>query len=239
MVAIRGAAALVTGGQRGLGKAFVDELLARGARKVYATAREPRPSEDPRVVSVALDVTDPASVDALAALAPDVSIVVNNAGVAGAMPLATTSVDDVRAIFETNLFGALRIAQAFAPILAANSGGALVDIHSVLSWAAGAGAYGASKAAFWSATNSLRGELAPQNTLVVGVHLGYADTDMTRHVAGPKLDPREVASRTLDAVERNESEVLVDELSRRFKQALSGPVEGLQVRFGAATGAAR
>src|SRR6266540_2328375 len=143
MVTIHGAAALVSGGQRGLGKAFVQELLARGASKVYATARDPKPSDDPRVVSVALDVTDPASVAALAAQATDVSIVINNAGIAGSGGLATTDVDEMRAIFDTNFFGALRLAQAVAPILASNGGGALVDIHSALSWVAGAGAYGA------------------------------------------------------------------------------------------------
>jgi NAD(P)-dependent dehydrogenase (short-subunit alcohol dehydrogenase family) len=227
MVIINGAAALVTGGQRGLGKAFVNELLARGAAKVYATARDPKPSDDPRVIPLALDVTDQASVDAAAAAARDVSIVVNNAGVGGAGGLLQTDIDDIRAVFETNLFGAIRVAQAFVPTLAANGGGALVDIHSALSWIAGAGAYGASKAAFWSATNSLRLELAPQNTLVVGVHLGYADTDLTAGVTAPKLDPREVATAVVDGVQQGRTEVLVDDVSRHFKQAVAGPVENL------------
>ena len=96
MVTIKGSTALVTGGQRGLGKAFVSELLARGATKVYATARNPQASDDPRIVPVALDVTDAASVAALAALAGDVSIVINNAGVGGAGPLLGTDVDDMR-----------------------------------------------------------------------------------------------------------------------------------------------
>lgn len=167
---------LVTGGQRGLGKATVDALLERGAAKVYATARNPREDTDPRVVPVALDVADANSVAALGDIASDVSIVFNNAGAPGTTPLLTTSIDDIRAVFETNVFGALRIAQEFAPILKANGGGALVDIHSVLSWLGGAGAYGASKAAIWSATNSLRLELAPRGTLVVGVHLGPTPT---------------------------------------------------------------
>jgi len=132
MVNIKGSTALVTGGQRGLGRAFVNELLARGAAKVYATARNPLPSADPRVVPVALDVTDQASVDALRAIAGDVSIVINNAGVGGAGPLLSTDIADVREVFETNLFGAIRVAQAFAPTLARNGGGALVDIHSAL-----------------------------------------------------------------------------------------------------------
>jgi NAD(P)-dependent dehydrogenase (short-subunit alcohol dehydrogenase family) len=144
MVNINGATALVTGGQRGLGKAFVSELLHRGATKVYVTARNPHPSPDRRIVPVALDVTDAASVSALADLAGDVSIVINNAGVGGSGPLLRANLDAIRAVFETNVFGAIRVAQAFAPALARNGGGALVDIHSALSWIAGAGGYGAS-----------------------------------------------------------------------------------------------
>ena len=230
MVNIQGSTVVVTGGQRGLGKAIVEELLQRGAAKVYATARVPRPSDDARVVSVALDVTDPDSVAALAAAAPDADIVVNNAGIDGALKLLGSDIDDVRAVFETNYFGALRIAKAFAPILARNGGGALVDIHSVLSWMGGFGAYGASKAALWSATNSLRIELAKQGTLVTGVHLGYTDTDMTADVDAPKNDPRQVARDILDGVERDDAEVLADDVTRYVKAALSGPVEALQAR---------
>ena len=227
MANIKGSTALVTGGQRGLGKAFVQELLDRGAAKVYATARTPRPSHDPRIVPVALDVTDQASVAALAEQADDVSIVINNAGVGGAGPLLGTTIEDIRTVFETNLYGAIRIAQALAPALQRSGGGVLVDIHSALSWIAGAGAYGASKAALWSATNSLRMELAPQHTQVVGVHLGYADTDLTAAVTAPKLDPRDVARLVVDGIEDGSSEVLVDDVSRYFKQAVAGPVEGL------------
>ena len=230
MVDINGSTVVVTGGQRGLGKAIVDELLARGAVKVYATARAPRSSQDPRVVSVPLDVTDPASVAALADAAPDVTIVVNNAGTIGAPSLLASDLDDVRTVFETNYFGALRIAKAFAPILRRNGGGALVDIHSVLSWVGGSGAYGDSKAAFWSATNSLRMELEGQHTLVTGVHLGYTDTDMVADVDAPKNDPHQVARDILDGIERGDTEVLADDVTRYFKAALSGPVEALQLR---------
>ncbi|WP_280276278.1 SDR family oxidoreductase [Nocardia wallacei] len=227
MSTIEGAVALVTGGQRGLGQAFVDELLRRGAAKVYATARTPKPADDPRVESFALDVTDPAAVTAAAALAHDVEIVVNNAGVLHPAPLLTAEMADVVATFETNVFGPLRVAQAFAPVLAAHGGGALVDIHSVLSWGAGAAAYGASKAAFWSLTNSLRLELAAQGTQVVGVHLGFADTDMVRPLAVDKIDPSQVAAAVFDGVEAGETEVLVDEVTRLVKAALAGPVENL------------
>ncbi|MGV9853465.1 SDR family oxidoreductase [Streptomyces sp. NPDC003442] len=181
---------------------------------------------------VELEVTDADSVAAHAARAADVTVVINNAGVVRPAPLLTTSLDDVTATFDTNVFGPLRITQAFAPILAANGGGTLVDIHSVLSWSSGAGAYGASKAAFWSLTNSLRLELAAQNTQVVGVHLGFADTDMVKALPIEKLDPAQVAKVVVDGVERGEIEVLVDELTRSVKAALSGPVEKLALPIG-------
>jgi NAD(P)-dependent dehydrogenase (short-subunit alcohol dehydrogenase family) len=227
-VEITNSVAFITGGQRGIGKAFADELLARGARKVYVTARVPAPASDPRIVPLAMEVTDAASVAAAAAQAGDTTIVINNAGVGGLGPLLATDIEAARGLFEVNVFGALRIALVFAPILAANGGGALVDIHSALSWISGAGAYGAAKAAFWSLTNSLRLELAPQNTLVVGVHLGYTDTDMVaRFPDVEKQPPSAVAIAALDALASGTTEVLVDQPSRYYKAALSGPVEGL------------
>ena len=229
MVNIKGSSVVVTGGQRGLGKAIVDEFLRRGATKVYATARAPKPSEDPRVESVELDVTKPDSVAALATLATDADIVINNAGVLGASKLLASDIDEVRAVFETNYFGALRVAQAFAPILADNGGGALVDIASVLSWVGGFGGYGDSKAAIWSLTNSLRIELEKQGTLVTGAHLGYTETDMTTGFDVPKNDPRDVARQIVDGIERGDAEVLADDMTRYIKAALSGPVESLRV----------
>ncbi|MEW2548514.1 SDR family oxidoreductase [Streptomyces sp. NPDC047002] len=227
MTTIDKSVALVTGGQRGLGRALARELLERGAAKVYVTARKPAPEEDPRIVPLALEVSDPDSVAAVAQAAGDVAIVVNNAGAPGSGQVVAADLADVRALFEVNVFGALRVAQAFAPVLARNGGGALVDIHSVLSWLPGHGAYSASKAAFWSLTNSLRLELAPAGTQVVGVHLGYIDTDMVRDLDVPKSDPAAVAAAVADALEDGESEVLADDVSRRVKAALSGPVEAL------------
>lgn len=227
MVNIKGSTVVVTGGQRGLGKAIVDEFLRRGAAKVYATARAPKRSDDPRVVSLELDVTRPESVAALAASAPDAEIVINNAGVLSGSKLLDSDIEDVRAVFETNYFGALRVAKAFAPILARNGGGALVDIASILSWMPGSGAYGDSKAALWSTTNSLRIELEKQGTLVVAAHLSFTDTDMAAGFDAPKNDPREVARAIVDGIERDETEVLADDDTRYVKAALSGPVEAL------------
>ncbi|WP_441247129.1 SDR family oxidoreductase [Kitasatospora sp. McL0602] len=229
MTVIEGSVALVTGGRRGIGGALVEELLRRGAEKVYATTRKPAPSPDQRVEVLTLDVTDDGSVAALAERAQDVDLVFNNAGVLHPAPLLTADLLLVRETFETNVFGPLRVAQAFAPVLAARGGGALVDMHSLLSWGAGAGAYGASKAALWSLTNSLRLELAAQGTQVVGVHLGFADTDMVAALPVEKVAVADVARIVLDGVERGDSEILVDDVTRAVKAALSGPVEGLGI----------
>jgi NAD(P)-dependent dehydrogenase (short-subunit alcohol dehydrogenase family) len=228
IVRIAGSTAVVTGGQRGLGAAFVDELLSRGATKIYATSRTPQTSGNSLVVRLPLDVTDALSVSSLAAAAKDADIVVNNAGVVGGKSLLRSDLEEIRAVFETNYFGALRVARAFAPVLARNGGGALVDIHSVLSWAPGTAAYGDSKAALWSATNSMRIELRPQKTLVVGVYLSYTDTDMVRRVKGPKNDPRDVARKVLDAVEQGQNEVLADPFTEQVKATLSKPVEAME-----------
>jgi NAD(P)-dependent dehydrogenase (short-subunit alcohol dehydrogenase family) len=231
MVGISGSTAVVTGGQRGLGKAIVDELLKRGAVAVYATAREPKPINDARVIGVTCDVTDADSVAALAETAPNATVVVNNAGAnTSRSSLLTSNLDDIRKMFEINYFGPLLVARAFAPVLSRNGGGAIVNVISVMSWLTGRGAYPHSKAAVWSATNSLRVELRPQNTLVTGVHVGYIDTDMVRTLDVPKLAPKVVAETILDGVEHDETEILVDDLSRQVKAALAGPVEGLQQR---------
>jgi NAD(P)-dependent dehydrogenase (short-subunit alcohol dehydrogenase family) len=230
MVQITGRTALVTGGQRGLGAAFAAELLAQGASRVYVTARSPRPSDDPRLVPVALDVTDPESVARLAAeVGGDVSIVFNNAGMSGPMSTLGTSIEDMKTVFETNVWGAVRVAQAFAPALAAHESSALVDVHSALSWIGGFGAYGASKAALWSLTNSLRIELEQQGVQVLGVHLGYADTDLIAELDVPKITPAFVAAQTIAALKAGEDEVLVDDTSRYVKSQLTGPVGALRV----------
>ncbi len=227
MTDVAGKVVLVTGGRRGLGAALVDEVLARGAHKVYSTARTAFTDDRPEVATYGLEVSSADSVAALADVATDVDIVINNAGVSHLDDLLTGSWDDITDTFDTNVFGPLRVTRTFAPILAANGGGALVNVHSVLSWLGGAGAYGASKAAIWSITNSLRQELQPQHTQVVGVHVGYIDTDMTDGVNAPKLAPSEVARRIIDGLAADAAEVLVDDLSVQVKAALSGPVENL------------
>src|SRR5918993_5585371 len=134
-------------------------------------------------------------------LATDTTIVLNNAGALAPSSMLDADLDEVRALFETNVFGPLAVAQAFAPVLTANGGGALVDIHSALSWYAAGNAYSATKAAFWSVTNSLRLELAPRGTQVVGVHLGYTDTPMIADLDVPKGRPDDIVRRVYDGLE--------------------------------------
>jgi len=228
MPSLNGAVVLVTGANGGLGTHFVHDALARGAAKVYATARSPRTWDDGRIVPLTLDVTDPASIDAAVAAAPDVTMLINNAG---AVPPNASLLDvteaDIRANMETNFFGPVLLARAFAPVLTAKPDSVLVDVHSVASWYAFGGVYSASKAALWSATNSLRIELAPKGVHVTGVHMGYVDTPMAAHADGPKLLPAELVTTVYDAVESGAYEVLADELTVQVKSALSGPVEAL------------
>jgi len=229
MSTISGATAVVTGGQRGLGAEFAAQLLKRGAAKVFVTARNPRPAEDSQIVPVAVDVTDPSSITSLAALASEASIVVNNAGLWSALTfLDDTDLVDAKALFATNFFGPMRVMQAFTPVLKASGGGAFVNVNSLGAWVvAGQDAYNASKAALWSATNSMRLHLKEQGTQVLGVHVGPIDTEMTRTLDVAKVSPAFVVGKVLDALEAGDSEVLVDDVTRSFKAVLSGPVEGL------------
>jgi NAD(P)-dependent dehydrogenase (short-subunit alcohol dehydrogenase family) len=228
---INGSVALVTGANRGLGRAFAEALLERGAAKVYAGVRNPAsvPSES-RLTPIQLDITNPADVAAAAAALSDVDLVINNAGIStGGSLLSAPDLTGFRADFETNVVGTVEVARAFAPILKANGGGALVNMLSALSFVTypHIGSYSASKSAAWSVTNALRLELNAQGTLVVGVHAGYIDTDMTARIDDPKSDPADIAREVMDAIERGDEEVLADETSRYVKAGLSGSLRGL------------
>jgi NAD(P)-dependent dehydrogenase (short-subunit alcohol dehydrogenase family) len=218
---IEGAVALVTGGNRGFGHAMVQELLERGAAKVYATSRSPYTPEDMRIVPLLLDVTDDDSVAAAARAAADVSIVVNNAGISLRTPVLEAPLADIHAELETNLFGTIRIARAFAPTLARQPSSSLVNVLSVLSWLALGRGYEISKAAAWSATNSMRITLREQGTTVTALHVAYMDTDMTSGLDVPKADPRQIARQTADAILAGEFEVLADDTTRAVKAGLS------------------
>jgi NAD(P)-dependent dehydrogenase (short-subunit alcohol dehydrogenase family) len=231
---IAGSVALVTGANRGIGRRFVDELLERGAAKVYAAVRRPDQLAegefaDSRVEVLRLDLLDGASVTDAAAKATDVTLLVNNAGIStGANLLGEGDLDGLRLELDTHFFGTLAVIRAFQPVLAANGGGAVVNILSALSWFSteGANAYAVAKAAEWAMTNGVRLELAGQGTLVQGVHLGAADTRLMDGYDGPMLDPREVAVATLDGVEAGAIEVLVDEWARLVKSSLANDPSG-------------
>jgi NAD(P)-dependent dehydrogenase (short-subunit alcohol dehydrogenase family) len=231
MTAIEGANVLITGGSRGLGKALVEAVYARGARKVYATARDPRTVTHPDAVPVALEVTDPAAVAAAAELAQDVTILINNAAGYVAASFLDSPIDDIRREFEANFYGPLLVTRAFVPIIERNGGGHLLNIHSALSWVALSGSYSASKAALWSQTNSLRLALRPRGIAVTGLHVGYVDTDMAAGVTGPKSDPRAVAEQALDGIESDAFEVLADDITRQVKAGLAGDPAALYARL--------
>lgn len=227
---IKDSVALVTGANRGLGKAYIQALLNAGAAKVYAAARDVASIEAaPRVVPIKLDVTNKEDIAAAAAQAKDINLLINNAGINGrnGKSEGAINIDTLRQEIETNAIGPLAISLAFAPILAANGGGAIVNMHSALSWInlPNTITYSASKAAVWSLTNGLRLQLGSQGTLVVGVHVAFVDTDMTRGLQGvPKADAAEVVARVLNGVEKNETEVLADETTRKIKQNLSNGI---------------
>jgi len=218
------ATVFITGANRGLGLAFAREALARGARKVYAAARDPATVTLAGVVPVKLDVTNAEEVAAAARAAGDVTVLINNAGIAATGGfLAENSIESAQRHLETNLYGPIRLTQAFAPILARNGGGAILNVLSIASWINGPllGNYGMSKSAAWAMTNGTRIELLGQNTQVLALHVGFIDTDLTAGFDVPKQSPESVAKTALAALEDGASEVLADERTRQVHRGLS------------------
>lgn len=214
---------LITGANRGLGLAFAREALARGARRVYAAARDPASVTLPGVQAIPLDVTDADQVARVARECRDVTVLVNNAGIASTGGfLEDTQLEATRRQMETNFFGVLRMAQAFAPVLAANGGGAMLNVLSVASWINRPllGSYGATKSAAWALTNGLRHELRAQGTQVTALHMGFVDTDLTRGIDMPKSTPEAIVQAAFAGFEAGLPEVLADELTRQVKQSL-------------------
>jgi len=218
------AVVLITGANRGIGLAFAREALARGARRVYAAARDPASVDLPGVLPIRLDVTDPEDVARAARECKDVTLLVNNAGIAATGGfLLDAGLESTRRQLETNFFGPLRMAQAFAPVLAANGGGAVLNVLSIASWINRPllGVYGATKSAAWALTNGLRHELRGQGTQVTALHMGFVDTDLTRGMDVPKSSPQQIARAAFDGLEAGADEVLADDLTRQVKQSLS------------------
>lgn len=222
---ISGSVALVTGANRGIGEEFARQLLQRGARKVYAAARTARSVTLEGVHALDVDVTRPDQVQAAAATAEDVSLLINNAGIATLQPVVTGDLGEIRRDLETNLFGPLLMTRAFAGVLARNGGGAVVDVLSAASWYAvpGNAAYSVSKAAAWNLTNAFRVELEEQGTQVLGTHVGLVDTDMTSGWDFAKLSTYDFVAATLEGLEAGATEVVADALAKSAKEALAGP----------------
>ena len=227
---IEGAVALVTGANRGIGRALTEALLTRGVKKVYATARNPealRALHDERVVSLRLDVTDVDQIRAAAEAASDVELVFNNAGVTLARGITDSTVlEEARREMEVNYFGPLQLLHRLAPTLARNGGGSVVNIGSLagLTNLPVAPTYSASKAALHSLTQAARLLLGPQGTSVFGVYSGPVDTDMAREVAMPKASPRDVAFAILDGIEAGQEDIFPDSAGADFgRQFESSP----------------
>jgi NAD(P)-dependent dehydrogenase (short-subunit alcohol dehydrogenase family) len=237
---VEGSVALVTGANRGIGRAIAEELLSRGAAKVYAAVRDVTTVSDSRLVAVELDVTDADRVAAIAAELSDMTVVVNNAGIGRPATALAATLADARAELEANYLGVVSMTTAFAPVLAANGGGAFVNMLSVVSWVAfpRLATYSASKAAAWSYTNAARIALRQEGTHVVGVYVGFVDTDLTAGVDAPKVSPQAVAAAALDALESDAPEALVDDVSKNVKAGLSDDMgliyPGIEREFAAA-----
>jgi NAD(P)-dependent dehydrogenase (short-subunit alcohol dehydrogenase family) len=231
-VKLRGATALVTGANRGIGHHFAVALLQRGAN-VYATARRPELVDVPGAKVARLDITDQSSVDAIAAQATDVDVLINNAADTAGGNLVTGDLDAIRSTMDSNYYGTLAMIRTFAPILARNGGGAILNVLSAAAWNTvdGNTAYAAAKSAQWGLTNGVRVELASQATQVVALVPGlvgtqtlfdFAERNGIEFADGDVMDPADLVRLALDGLEGGEIEIL-DPISVAAKASLAGP----------------
>lgn len=240
---VEGSVAVVTGANRGLGRGFVEQLLARGAKRVYAGARDPAKLRDVvsggggRVVALRIDLGDPAGIAAAAGTAADATLLINNAGALGFGSQVSADLAGIRRDFETNYFGTLRVTRAFVPALEANGNGAIVNVLAVVSLVSipGLGGYSASKAAAHSLTLGLRGELTRRGISVHGAYPGPIDTDMTRRIDRPKARASEVAGATLAGVEAGENYIFPEPMSRQVYEGWRKSHAEVEDQFGAST----
>jgi NAD(P)-dependent dehydrogenase (short-subunit alcohol dehydrogenase family) len=231
-VDISSSTALVTGANRGLGRHFSSELLRRGA-KVYAGARDPGSVDVDGAIPIAVDITDPGSVAAAAETLGDVTLLINNAGIDRGTNLLTGDLDGAQQEMNTNYFGTLSAIRAFAPVIAGNGGGGILNVLSVLSWLSlpALSGYCASKSAAWSMTNAVRAELADHGIVVTALHVGLMDTDMAAGQDGPKSNPADVATLAVDGIAAGAYEVLADDVSRGVQSGLAKGVAGIYPQF--------
>ncbi|MEO0482840.1 MAG: SDR family oxidoreductase [Planctomycetota bacterium] len=235
---VQNTTALVTGANRGIGRTLVDALLDAGAAKVYATARrldslnDVHPGDD-RVARLALDLADETSIQAAAGDAKDARLIINNAGVLHGGSFLEAPDDEIRADMETNYFGALRVARAFAPNLIAHGGGAFANLNSVVSLASmpSIGGYSASKAAAHSLTLALRGELAPRNIEVIGIYPGPIETDMTKDFDFETFSVAATAKNIVAGINAGEQSVFPDPFAENTRDTWRAGPETLQNQF--------
>jgi NAD(P)-dependent dehydrogenase (short-subunit alcohol dehydrogenase family) len=238
---ITGSVALVTGANGGIGRAFVAALLKRGAAKIYIAARDQASlsdllkGQDGRLVPLRLDVTDAAQVAAAATAAPDITLLVNNAGYAAFQgAIAAPDISAARREMDVNYFGPLALTRAFKPVLSASGGGAIVNMLSMAALVSlpVTGTYSASKAAFLSVTRSIRAELAAQGTIVVGVLAVQTETAIGARLPPPRMTPDEVASDALDAVQAGKNdEVVAGSLTQGAYQAFTADPKAFQAKM--------
>jgi NAD(P)-dependent dehydrogenase (short-subunit alcohol dehydrogenase family) len=223
---ITGSIALVTGANRGLGKAYVEALLSAEAAKVYAAARDVTTIKDhPRVVPIRLDVTSGSDIAEAAARCGDVNLLINNAGAMLSSPILAEHSDlAMRKEMEVNVYSVLAMIRAFSPVLAKNGGGAIVNVLSVVSWltVSANATYCASKHAALSVTDAVRMALKAQSTQVVGVYAGFIDTEMAAGINQPKTPPQQVAERTIEGIVTGKDHVLADARAEEVFKAVRG-----------------
>jgi NAD(P)-dependent dehydrogenase (short-subunit alcohol dehydrogenase family) len=218
MFKLQGCVALVTGSNRGLGKVFCEHLLQAGASKIYAGARDPSKivHTDTRIIPVRLDITSTADIATAMQSCQDLTLLVNNAGIARNSPMIHPDAQSAaRDEMNTNYFGTLSMVQGFAPILAKNGGGAILNVLSTSSWITNPflATYSASKMATAALTDAIRIQLRSQGTRVVGVYAGFIDTDMAAHINRPKTSPHQIVERSLAGLETGVDRVLADDRS--------------------------
>lgn len=234
---IKNVVALVTGSNRGIGKALVEALEAAGAKKIYALARDISKLDftydHTNIVPLQADISDYTALERIAAQAKDVNVLFNNAGVLDFGDMLNVPLDKITRNFETNFYGTLAISRSFVPVIEANGGGAIVNTLTLLSLASmpGLAAYNASKAAAWSMTLSLRASLADRNIVVHGVFPGAVDTDMLAGVEMPKTSPADVAKAIVKGVNEGQEDIFPDPMSVAVYEAWRKDHKAVEKQF--------